>query len=96
MPGLQWPHGRTKDEVRAILEAEFQARGYADHVEWDGYSFRTSVGPFGSLLKVSGRITDDAVIVDTLSGLAAGRVESETRALCEQMFPRGGTGQQPR
>ena len=42
---------------------------HAGYVTWEKYTFRVSAGPFGTLVKASGEITEEELILEQLSGL---------------------------
>jgi len=90
MPKLRWKHDRSASAVRTLLQAELGKANRDDTLAWDGDAFSASVG-WGTILKLRGHITEQEIVVDQCSGVAAGRVLSSVRASLTNLFPGGET-----
>lgn len=88
MSDLVWKHGKTREEAKAIIQAELKQLGYDGKVTWDADSASASVG-WGTILNASGRITDDTIILEKCGGAVGGIVLSKCREMLVRVFPGG-------
>jgi hypothetical protein len=88
MAVLVWKHGKTRDEARSIIQAEVRRLGYDQKVMWSGDSATASVA-WGAVLSASGKVTDEAIILDKCGGAVGGIVLARCRELLERIFPDG-------
>lgn len=86
MAAINWKHGKTQDEARAIIQAELDELGYAGKVSWKGNELVASVG-FGTVLDLKGRVTEDAIVLDKCGGLAGGAVLAQCTEILARRFP---------
>ena len=89
MAVLVWKHGTSKAEARSAIQSELRQLGYEGRVAWDGDRATARVGPFGTILNVSGTITDDLIVLEKCGGLAGGTVLKRSRELLERLYPGG-------
>lgn len=64
---LRHKHGKTASETKEKIKAALKEKGYADNIEWNGFDFSSSIG-FGMILSLSGKITEEEIIIDNCSG----------------------------
>jgi hypothetical protein len=94
MAVLTWKHGTTADAAREAIQAEIRRLGYEGYVTWKGNDVTASAG-LGTLVSVSGRVTDEAVVLEKCGGALGGTVLSRCRELLERALPGGEQGNQP-
>jgi hypothetical protein len=88
MDVLVWRHGKTREEAKAIIQAELKRLHYDGKVAWDADSASASVG-WGTILSASGKVTDETIILDKCGGAAGGKVLSKCREILARVFPGG-------
>jgi len=88
MAVLVWKHGKSRNEVRALIQGRLALAGVSDKVIWDGDTFRSSVG-WGSILNLVGHITDQTVTLEKSSGAMGGVILEKSREAFRELFPDG-------
>jgi hypothetical protein len=89
MAVLTWKHGTSKAEAVAAIRAALAESGHGGSVEWDGARAEARSGPFGSVVRARGEVTDEAVVVERCGGLAGGAVLGRCREWLARLFPGG-------
>jgi hypothetical protein len=90
MAELRWRHSTTAEEAKQVLMRALAQAGYKDYVHWDGLQATVSAGPWGTLLSLKGKVTDEEIVM-SCSGMLAGSVWTASRAMLEDAFPGGET-----
>jgi hypothetical protein len=88
MAVLVWKHGTTADAAGEAIRAELDRLGHGGKVKWTGDEASASVG-WGLVLSAAGRVTDEAVVLDTCGGAVGGLVLAKCRELLARLFPDG-------
>jgi hypothetical protein len=89
MAELVWKHGTTAAAAREAVQAELAKLGHDGKVTWKGDEASASVG-WGAVLSASGKVTDDAVVLDKCGGAVGGIVLGRCREMLARLFPAGG------
>jgi len=88
MGALVWKHGTSRDEARRLVQEELKQLGHDGRVRWHGDAATVTVG-WGAVLSASGRVTDEAVVLDKCGGAIGGLVLERCRELLRRLFPAG-------
>jgi hypothetical protein len=86
---MAWKHGTTAAAAREAIQAELCKLGYDGKVSWKGYEAAASVG-WGIVHSASGKITDEAIVVNECGGALGGIVLDNCREMLVRLFPNGG------
>ena len=82
-------HGTTKEAAIETIQAALRAAGYERAVTWTGDRAEARYGPFASLVRATGHVTDERIYLDSCRGLARGPVVRVCRTLLTELFPGG-------
>ena len=91
MAVLVWKHGTTVADARDAITRELVKVGHDGKVKWSGNEATASVG-WGVVLSASGKITDEAVVLEKCGGAVGGLVLNRCREMLARLFPTGGRG----
>jgi len=86
MPELSIKHNSTAEIAKEKIIGRLNTIGYADKVKWSANAFRISIA-FGTVLNMSGEITDHEIIISKCSGAFGGRVMTECGKILAEIFP---------
>ncbi len=85
MPEFVCKHGQSAETAVASLKKILEGEEYSEYTEWKGNSFSVSLG-FGMILNLTGKITENEIVIDECSGALSEKVLAECMKLLKEKF----------